>query len=104
VTAEKRHTPPAVKDLGATITAQMRDQWKSPQRQLWRIAYHPIKGMENSSAWHIDGTRWRVRVHPEWCKLDEFDQDAVYELDAVALDQNFGVIDFYVYHRQKVGK
>src|SRR5262245_55057458 len=96
--------PPAVKDQDATIRAQMQDRWKSPQRQLWRIAYHPVKGMENESKWHIDGTIWRVYIHPEWHKLDEFDKNAVYELDAVALNQRFGLIDFYVYRYQKAVK
>lgn len=102
--AEEQFTPPAVKDQDAAIQAQMRDRWKSPQRQLWRIQYHPIKGSEGRSAWHIAGTHWWVRVHPDWIKLDDFDKTAVYELDAVALDQNYGVIDFYVYHRQQVAK
>src|SRR5690349_18258945 len=82
---------PAVRDADAAIQAQIREKWKSPQRQLWRIIYHPIKGMQNQSAWHIEGTHWWVRIHPESYKLDEFDKTAVYEIDAVALNQNFGV-------------
>ncbi len=96
--------PPAVKDPAATIDTQMRDHWKSPQRQLWRISYHPIDGMLSKSSWHIEGTHWWVRIHPEWRKLDEFDKTAEYELDAVALDQNYGVIEFYVYRSTKIVK
>lgn len=98
---EEPYVPPAVKDPDATIQAQMRGRWTTPQRQLWRIAYHPIKGLTAHSAWHIEGTHWRVRVSPGWIKLDEFDKASVYELDAVALDQNYGVIDFYVFLRQQ---
>jgi hypothetical protein len=29
--------------------------------------------------------------------LDDLDKSAVYEIDAVALDQNYGVIHFYAY-------
>lgn len=99
--AEETATPP-VKNPDATIVKQMRERWQTPERLRWRIAYHPIKGMTGSSSWHIKGTHWWARVHPEWVKLDEFDKSKEYELDAVALDQNYGVIDFYVYRKDVV--
>jgi hypothetical protein len=102
--AGEPYSPPAVKDANETINSQLRDQWRNPPRHLWRIAYHPIDGMTTHSAWHIEGTHWWVRIHPERFKLDEFDKTAVYELDAVALDQNYGVIDFYVYRREIMAK
>ncbi|MBA4017746.1 MAG: hypothetical protein C0483_11280 [Pirellula sp.] len=80
----------------------MREHWKRPERRLWRIVYHPIAGMTSRSAWHIEGTHWRVRTYPDWVKLEEFDKSAGYEINAVALAQNYGVIDFYVYRHQKV--
>ena len=56
--------------------------------------------MTGSSAWHINGTHWWVRINPHGTDLDEFDKTKEYELDAVALDQNYGVIDFYVYRHE----
>ncbi len=100
--ADVPEATPAVKDADGTIRAQMTARWKKPERLRWRIAYHPTKGMSDHSSWHIEGTLWRVRVNPAWVKLDEFDKATVYELDAVALDQNYGVIDFYVYQHKKV--
>ena len=100
--ADEPQPIPAVDDADAKIRAHMGDHWRKPERLRWRIAYHPIKGLTAQSAWHIEGTHWWVRVNPGWVKLDEFDKTLVYELDAVALDQNYGTIDFYVYHREKV--
>lgn len=100
--AEAPEPTPAVKDPDGTIRAQMVARWKKPERLRWRIAYHPIDGMSDRSSWHIEGTHWWVRVNPAWVKLDEFDKTVAYELDAVALDQNYGVIDFYVYEHKKV--
>jgi hypothetical protein len=93
---------PAVKDADAAIRAAMREHWSKPERLLWRIVYHPIKGLSDHSQWHIAGTHWWVRLNPGWVKLDEFDKAKTYEIDAVALDQNYGVIDFYVYEKRIV--
>lgn len=99
--ADEPYAPP-VKDPAETILAQMKDNWKTPQRLTWRIAYHPVKAMEDVSSWHIEGTRFHVRLYPETPKLDDLDKTIVYELDAVALNQGFGVISFYVYRLRKV--
>lgn len=93
---------PAVKDADAWIHHAMREHWSKPERLLWRIAYHPIKGLTAHSQWHIKGTHWWVRINPDWVKLDEFDKTKTYEIDAVALDQNYGMIDFYVYEKRIV--
>ena len=93
---------PAVKDADAAIRAAMREHWSKPERLRWRIVYHPIKGLSDHSQWHIAGTHWWVRLNPGWVKLDEFDKAKTYEIDAVALDQNYGVIDFYVYEKRIV--
>lgn len=100
--AAEPEATPAVKNPDETIRAGIRDGWRKPERLKWRIAYHPIKGMTSMSSWHIKGTLWRVRLNPDCVKLDEFDKTATYELDAVALDQNYGTIDFYVYEHKKV--
>jgi hypothetical protein len=100
--AEDRYVTTAVQDADEMIRKQMREKWTTPQRLRWTISYHPIKGMTDMSAWHIKGTIWRVRLNPNWLKLDEFDKTVEYELDSVALNQNYGVIDFYVYDHQKV--
>jgi hypothetical protein len=89
---------PAVADADAFLRAQMDAQWSKPERKKWRIDYRPIKGLADRSAWHVAGTRWWVRIHPGY-KLDELNKTTVYEIDAVALDQAYGFIDFYVYSR-----
>ncbi len=88
---------PVVEDPEAFIEAQMRQRWSSPERRTWRIDYRPIRGLTDRSSWHIQGTTWWVRFYPETIELDELDPESVYEIDAVALNQNFGVIDFYLY-------
>jgi hypothetical protein len=93
---------PVVENPGEFIEAQMKARWVEPVRLRWRIQYHPIGGMTSRSEWHIQGTHWLVRVYPNWVKLDEFDKQKEYEIDAVALSQNFGVIDFYVYGRKEL--
>lgn len=93
---------PVVDNPGEFIEAQMKARWVEPVRLRWRIRHHSIDGMTSHSEWHIDGTDWRVRVYPNWVKLDEFDNSKEYEIDAVALSQNFGVIDFYVYGRKEL--
>jgi hypothetical protein len=93
---------PVVGNPEEFIEAQAKARWAEPERLRWRIRYHPIVGMTSHSEWHIDGTHWRVRVYPNWVKLEEFDNAKEYEIDAVALSQNYGVIDFYVYGRKEL--
>jgi hypothetical protein len=93
---------PVVENPGNFIEAQMKARWVEPVRLRWRIRYHPIVGTTSHSEWHIEGTIWRGRVYPNWVKLDEFDKSKEYEIDAVALSQNYGVIDFYVYGRKEL--
>jgi len=75
----------------------MRNQWESPTRAIWEIEYKKIEGLPSSYSWHIKGTMWWVRIYPEVYKLEELDKTKVYKIDAVALNQNYGVIDFYIY-------
>lgn len=93
---------PTVDDPDSFLRAQMQARWSAPLRKKWRIDYRPIDGMKNTSVWHIEGTMWWVRLHPTAYSLDKLDKSAVYEIDATALDQNYGVIDFYAYHCKKV--
>jgi hypothetical protein len=90
---------PTVADADAFLRLQMDARWAKPERRKWRIDYRPIKAMESRSSWHIEGTHWWVRLFPNHHKLDELDRTKVYEIDAVALDQAYGTINFYVYHR-----
>jgi len=97
--------PPAVDGADAYLREQMRARWSSPERRTWRIEYRPITGLSDRSSWHVQGTSWWVRIYPDVFKLDDLDKKHIHELDAVALDQNYGVIDFYVYSRpQEVPK
>ena len=92
---------PTVDSPDAILRAQMHSRWSSPVRRMWRIDYRPIDGQTNTECWHVEGTMWWVRIYPTVIKLDELDKSAVYEIDAIALNQNYGVIDFYVYRFPK---
>ena len=89
---------PTVHSYDAILRAQMHAHWSSPERRMWRIVYRPISGLTNIDTWHVEGTRWWVRIHPTVFKLDELDKSAVYEIDAVALNECYGSIEFYVYY------
>jgi hypothetical protein len=99
-----RPTATRLSDPDAYIRRQIPSRWMRPERHVFLIDYRPIKGMENRSSWHVKGTRWWVRIYPEVYKLDDLDKSKVYEIDAVALDQNYGVIDFYLHSGPKAMK
>ncbi len=84
-------------DADAFLRAQMLNRWSSPERRKWKIEHRPIDGMEGAESWHVQGTQFWVRIHPEVYLLSELNRDSVYELDAIALNQNYSVIDFYLY-------
>lgn len=88
---------PRVEDVDAYLREKMLGKWSSVERRPWRIDYRPIAGLEGRSAWHIEGTAWWVRLYPHTSDLDELDKTRIYEIDAVAVNQNYGTIDFYVY-------
>lgn len=93
-----RIDPPAqADDPAALLTAQMQAGWAAPIRRTWRIEYKPIDGLENTAAWHVAGTRFWARTYPSAFGVDVLDKNATYEIDAAAIDQNYGTIEFYVY-------
>jgi len=84
------------------IREQLANQFARPERRKWQIEYRVVEGLRSTSRWHIAGTMWWVRVYPEIYSLDSenmswMDRAGVYEIDAIALGQNYGVIDFYVF-------
>lgn len=89
--------PSTMSDADVLLRQQMSDRWASPERRTWRIEYRSIDGTEGDESWHVADTLFWVRIHPEVFRLEELDKDSAYEIDAVALDQNYGVIDFYLY-------
>lgn len=95
--------PPAVHDPDTYLRERMGLQWSSPQRRTWRIEYRVVDGLEDLGLWHVQGTIWWVRIYPDVPAylLDNLDKESVYEIDAVALNQNYGVIDFYIYNYPK---
>jgi hypothetical protein len=84
-------------EADAWLRAQMNARWPAPERRLWRIAWHEIKGLPGQAAWHIDGTIWRARLHPEAFRDVNLDRNLAYDVEAVALEQNYGVIELYCY-------
>ena len=97
----KAEIPPEAAKPEVAARGRMAEPWTDLESKPWRIEHRPIEGLADHSAWHIEGTMWQVRLYPEWIKLDELDKKFVYEIDAIPLDQNYGVIDFYVYRRPK---
>ena len=95
--AQAEPVPPMMTDATKRLQAQMLDRWSSPERRTWRIVYRSIDGMEGEENWHIEGTQYWVRIYPEVYHLEELNKESVYEIDAIALNQNYGVIDFYIY-------
>ncbi|MHC4837599.1 MAG: hypothetical protein ACYTF3_05380 [Planctomycetota bacterium] len=89
--------PAAAGEAFGRIEAQMAVRWSSPERRTWRIEHRAVHGLGGESAWYIAGTPFWVRLYPEVFSLEELDQASTYEIDAVALAQNYGVIDFYIY-------
>lgn len=84
-------------DPDAILRHQMQERWTQPERRTWRIDYRPVGGLEGEACWHVDGTMFWVRIHPEVYSLEELDKEKTYQIDGVALAQNYGVIDFYIY-------
>jgi hypothetical protein len=95
----ERPDHPVGEGADAEIRTLMAQRGSRLERRTWTIRYHPIEGMTTHSAWHIDGTMWWVEIYPY--SLDDLDKSAVYEIDAAALDQNYGVIQFYLYRLPK---
>lgn len=62
------------------------------------IGYHPIKGMEGQSAWHILDTHWRVKLHETTGLhgLDSFDKAKKYRVTGIVLEQDYGVVQVWV--------
>jgi len=88
----------AAGEQDAALREQMEARWSAPVRRPWRIEYREIEGLPGRSSWHVQGSSFWVALHPgEYGLLDKLDRAVVYELDAVALDQHYGVIQFYLY-------
>lgn len=82
----------------AALREQMEGRWSTPVRRAWRIEYRDIEGLPGQSSWHVQGSSFWVAIHPEaYGLLEKLDRTVVYELDAVALEQHYGVIQFYLY-------
>jgi len=83
----------------AKIREFMTSDWR---RQKWQIEKKPIVGLDESSpAWHIKGTMWWVRIEgPDYLKenfdLNKLDPKLVYEFTGIPVDQNYGVVTFYL--------
>lgn len=86
----------------ADLRQQMQLQWKHPERKNWQIEYRPINGAEGEHSWHVADTMFWVRIYPDVYSLEDLDKNLVHEIDAVALAQNYGVIDFYIYSHPRV--
>src|SRR5690606_26179904 len=84
---------PPVDDPDAYLRKQMETQWSTLERRTWRIEYKPIAGLQDRRSWHVKDTIWWVQIYPEFI-FDELDKKSVYDIEAVALNQNYGTIDF----------
>jgi hypothetical protein len=71
----------------------------SPRMYEFTMSYHPIKGLENQSQWHIGDTHWWVRLHgtpSEYYDVDKLDKTKTYRVVGVVMEQNYGVIEVWV--------
>jgi hypothetical protein len=71
----------------------------SPRIYEFTMSYHPIKGLENQSQWHIGDTQWWVRLHgtpSEYYDVDKLDKTKTYRVVGVVMEQNYGVIEVWV--------
>ena len=81
-------------DPAALIDQAMRDRWRHAPRRWWTVEFGNVEGIEDPRIGSLVGTPWWVRVFPpNW----EFEPGVRYEIDAAAVDQGYGVINFYVY-------
>lgn len=83
----------------AEIGSFMHTRW---YRQTWRIEFKAIAGLPGSDpVWHVAGTHEWVRLEgpphlKELCDLAKLDTTSRYEFEAIPVDQNYGVITFYL--------
>jgi hypothetical protein len=83
-------------EADAQIRSFMNERW---HRQLWVIEYRPIEGLTDRTAWHVKGTMWWVRIEGPGAKgveLSSLDKNIDYEFIGLPVDQNYGVITFYL--------
>ena len=96
-------------EADAVINRYLKERFAQPERRKWRIEYRKVYGLADESEykWYVAGTNWWVRGYPEIFSFDSeatmgsVDRKAVHEIDAVALGQNYGVIDFYIFEYPK---
>lgn len=89
------------KSVGKLLTNEdVSKAFTSSQRTYeFTMSYHPIKGLENQSQWHIGDTHWWVRLHgtpSEYYDVDKLDKTKTYRVVGVVMEQNYGVIEVWV--------
>ena len=89
----------------AALDKKLRETAVAPVRQPIVLDL-PIGFLERPSSpgkpvWRILGTSWRVRLYPETRGLERLDKTKEYVVHGVALDQDYGVIDVWVYQIKK---
>ncbi len=97
------HMARGEEEFDARLDRQLRE---AALRRKPAIFDLPIGWQENrspggESAWHILGTIWRVRLHPEAHGLERLDKESQFEVHGLVLDQNYGVIDVWVYELKR---
>ncbi|MEZ5979743.1 MAG: hypothetical protein R3F34_16205 [Planctomycetota bacterium] len=95
--APERVEANALSAQAGVMEASLRTNFAEPVRRVWRITNREVEGLPGTRMWHVAGTRVWVRFVWSPLPLDQLDVTRTYAIDATALAQNYGVIDFYVY-------
>jgi len=85
-----------------TLDEKLRASQRQPLLLDIPIAWEPVKGGSNGeSAWLIHGTIWRIRLYPDSWNIDKLDKATAYIIHGVALEEDYGVIQIWVYNIKK---
>ena len=84
-------------DYDSLLRQDLHDILDSSFKRVWEIEYKEISPPASSKAWFVKGTNWRVTLYPLVYRMDELDQSKIYQIEAVALEQCYGLVHFYVY-------
>ena len=91
--------------LDSLIREDLQSIQQSPTKRIWEIEYkEDTHGSPDSKAWFVKGTPGRIRIHRPSCGVENLNTSKIYEIDAIALAQHYGVVDFYVYGNPKPKK
>jgi hypothetical protein len=69
-----------------------------PKPETFDIQYKQIVGSQGTQRqWHMGESPFWIRLHPkEKYDIDKLNKDKKYQVKGIILEQNYGVVDFWV--------